>query len=273
MPNFPNYDMLYYSLSTWKKYYLSYRRQAEIKYLYEFSSGLGLSPFAGFHSTYSSMYYNNDTAIETLSKTYNYYNIGGEFIFRPRRNNGGNSSFNARLQSLPSVISIRYNHNFFSEDLSTSYSVASFLLSERMFVGRHFALDVRVRGGKIFGSTISSLYFTPNQSYGLVSNPYGMNLLEFGRYFYRKEYVQAFVQLNLGGLLADNISFLKKYRINEFVYGKALYGEYKPYYEVGIGLDNLFSCLGVEFIRSFTNEKELGNGFWGVRLRLRQVGL
>ncbi len=272
MPNFPNYDMIYYSLSPWREYYLTYRRKASVKYLYEFPIGLGFSPFAGFESIYSNLYYSEKHIEETLSKTYNYMNAGMEISFRPQRRQKGKTSLNARLPYHPSTASVKYVHNFLYENLNNSYGVASLLLSERVFVGKRLALDFQLKGGKIFGSTTRSLYFTPSQSYGVVSNPYGMNLLDFGKYFYRKQYIQAFLQLNLGGLLADNIPFLRKSRINEFIYGKALYGDYAPYYEIGAGVDNIFSCLGVEIIRSFCNEADMGSGFWGVRLRLKQIG-
>jgi hypothetical protein len=131
------------------------------------------------------------------------------------------------------------------------------------------ALDMRISGGKIFGNTSHYFYFTPTQSYGLFSSYYGMNLLNGNAYYHRKEYAQIFAQFNFGGLFCDLITIFKKWRMNEFVYGKALYGEMAPYYEVGIGIDNIFSSFGFEFIRSFGLNGEMNNGLWGVRIRVR----
>lgn len=270
MPNLAGYDAVYYSFSPWNSYYLSYSRKLSLVYLKEFRIGLGFSPFVGIHNIYSDMYYDGKECYETLSKDYNYLNAGVEVFFRPQRRKKGYSSLNSRFNSLATEVSAKYIHNFLMQEWENSYSVASFLASERIFVGRNAAVDVRLHGGKIFGSTVRSLYFSPLQSYGYIANPYGMNLLDFSSSFYRKEYLQCFLQINFGGLLMDNISFLKPFRMNEFIYGKALYGERKPYYEVGVGLDNIFSAFGVEVIRSFNLEDGLENGFWGVRIRVRQ---
>ena len=269
MPNTANYDVLYYSFAPWRNYYLSYNRKISMTYLYEHRSGLGFSRTVGFRSLYSNIYHDGETSFETLDKDCEYLNAGVEIFFRPTRKHKSKRSLNSRLNNLPTNLSANYTHNFLLNDFKKSYSTISFTIAERIFIGKRFATDIMVKGGKIMGSTNQGLYFTPMQSFGIISDAYGFNLLAFDKRFYRKEYLQCFLQINTGGFFSDMLPFLKQYRMNEFVYGKALYGEYKPYYELGLGVDNILSCLGVEVIRSFSMEEDSHGGFWGCRLRLR----
>ena len=269
MPNTANYDVLYYSFAPWRNYYLSYNRKISMTYLYELRSGLGFSPAVGLRNLYSNVYYDGETSFETLDKDYSYLNAGMEIFFRPSRKRKNKKSLNSRLNELPTNLSANYTHNFLLNDYRKSYGTVSFTISERLFIGKRMATDIMLKGGKIIGNTNQGLYFTPMQSFGIISDTYGFNLLAFDKRFYRKEYIQCFLQINSGGFFSDMIPFLKQYRMNEFVYGKALYGEYKPYYELGLGVDNILSCLGVEVIRSFSMEEDSHGGFWGCRLRLR----
>lgn len=269
MPNTANYDMFYYSFAPWRNYYLSYERILSMTYLYELHSGLGFSSVVGLFDLYSNVYYNEKTSSETLEQDYKYLNTGLEIFFCPSRKQKNRKRLNFRLNELPTKLSIAYNHNFLIDDYKETYAAVSFTMSERVFVGKRMAMDLMLKGGKIIGNTVQALYFTPMQSFGIVSDAYGFNLLAFDGRFYRKEYLQCFLQINSGGFFSDMMPFLKQFRMNEFVYGKALYGEYKPYYEVGLGIDNILSCLGVEVIRSFSTEEKSDKGFWGCRLRLK----
>lgn len=268
MPNLGNYDALYYFLDKNTSYYLAYKREAGIKYLYEFPVGVGISPFAEFNDLYSQMYYSYGESNETLDKPYRYASLGLEAYFKPNRKKTGNTSLNSRLTRLETELSVNLSHNLLLNN-SDSYSKVGFIASERLFLGKRMALDMRISGGKIFGNTSHYFYFTPTQSYGLFSSYYGMNLLNGSNYFYRKEYIQLFAQLNFGGLFCDVIPIFKKWRMNEFIYGKALYGECSPYYEVGFGIDNIFSSFGFELIRSFGLDGDMSKGMWGIRIRVK----
>ncbi|HIW88011.1 MAG TPA: hypothetical protein IAC47_07060 [Candidatus Onthomorpha intestinigallinarum] len=269
MPNMYEYDKIQYSISPWRNYYLSYAQEAKIEYKHEILKGFVFIPFFSYNRLNSVKYYESDTPIETLKVKQDYFDMGLSLDFCPSRQNAMSiSKIDTRLNELPTRICINYKYRKLSAD-NSHHHLASFILQERIFFFNSIALDLQTIGGKIFGSTIEQLYFTPAQSYGLISNIYGLNLSDFQNYFYRKEYLQTFLQINLCGLLTDKIKFLRQFRMNEFVYIKSLYGQYKPYHEIGVGLDNIFYVMGIEIIRSIKTEKPSDNGFWGIRLRVK----
>ncbi len=268
MPNLANYDALYYSIGKNTNYSLEYRRSGGLKYLYEFPNAIGISPFANISELYSKKHYSYGEVSELLSSPYRYASAGMELYFKPERKKAKKNSLNARLQPLTSELSLNFTHNIFLNS-SEEYSKLSFLACERLFIGKRIAIDMRLNGGKIFGNTPHYFYFTPSQSLGLFSSQYALNLLSEQAYFYQKEYLQGFLQLNLGGAICDMLPLFKQWRMNEFVYAKALFGEYAPYYEVGFGLDNIFSCFGLEVIRSFGGNGLTEENMWGVRIRVK----
>lgn len=250
MPYFSDYDKIQYSLSRWTNYSIVYQRKATIKYFYEFPNAISLSPALHYRNYYSRLHYNDKEITQLIHTPLEYLIAEANITYQPGRKDTRKTT----------KISLTYAYNFPLNNLERKYEELRLVAQRRFLLANNFSLDLRLSGGKIFGTTNPYLLLTPTMTNSLVSSVYGFNLLQYGRTTYHKQYLQTFAQFNLA---------LKPSKITAFIYHKSLYGQYMPYHEVGIGLDNLFNTLGVEIIRSFSFEKETYPGMWGVRVRIK----
>lgn len=250
MPYLSDYDKIQYSLSRWTNYSIVYQRKATIKYFYEFPNAISLSPALHYRNYYSRLHYNDKEITQLIHTPLEYLIAEANITYQPGRKDTRKTT----------KISLTYAYNFPLNNLERKYEELRLVAQRRFLLANNFSLDLRLSGGKIFGTTNPYLLLTPTMTNSLVSSAYGFNLLQYGRTTYHKQYLQTFAQFNLA---------LKPSKITAFIYHKSLYGQYMPYHEVGIGLDNLFNTLGVEIIRSFSFEKETYPGMWGVRVRIK----
>lgn len=250
MPYLSDYDKIQYSLSRWTNYSIVYQRKATIKYFYEFPNAISLSPALHYRNYYSRLHYNDKEITQLIHTPLEYLIAEANITYQPGRKDTRKTT----------KISLTYAYNFPLNNLERKYEELRLVAQRRFLLANNFSLDLRLSGGKIFGTTNPYLLLTPTMTNSLVSSVYGFNLLQYGRTTYHKQYLQTFAQFNLA---------LKPSKITAFIYHKSLYGQYMPYHEVGIGLDNLFNTLGVEIIRSFSFEKETYPGMWGVRVRIK----
>lgn len=271
MPYLSDYDKLQYSISKWENFILASQRKATLKFFYEFPTAISISPALHYKNYYSRLHYVDNEITELIHNDIEYIISEVNISFQPQRKKARSvsSNFNARFNSLPTKISLTYRHNTPLNAIERQYDELSLLAQERIFIGNILAIDLRVNAGKIFGSTNPYLYLTPTMTNSLVSSTYGFNLLHYGRTIYHKQLLQTFAQINFCGIIFDKLPSMKQYRMNEFIYHKSLYGQYLPYHEIGIGVDNIFGTLGVELIRSFSFEEETYPGMWGIRVRLK----
>jgi hypothetical protein len=250
MPYLSDYDKIQYSLSRWTNYSIVYQRKATIKYFYEFPNAISLSPALHYRNYYSRLHYNDKEITQLIHTPLEYLIAEANITYQPGRKDTRKTT----------KISLTYAYNFPLNNLERKYEELRLVAQRRFLLANNFSLDLRLSGGKIFGTTNPYLLLTPTMTNSLVSSVYGFNLLQYGRTTYHKQYLQTFAQFNLA---------LKPSKITAFIYHKSLYGQYMPYHEVGIGLDNLFNTLGIEIIRSFSFEKETYPGMWGVRVRIK----
>ncbi len=271
MPYLADYDKIQYSLSSWNNFILASQRTATLKFFYEFPTAISFTPALHYRNYYSRLHYIDKEITESIHNDIEYLIGEVNITYQPERKKAKKvpANFSGRFNSLPAKVSLTYSYNLPLRNIDRKYSEIKIIGQNRFFIQDFIALDLRVIAGKILGSTNPYLYLTPTMTNGLVSSIYGFNLLHYGPNIYHKQYVQTFTQINFCGIISDKISSLKQYRMNEFIYHKALFGQYMPYHEVGFGVDNIFGTFGVELIRSFSFEKETYPGAWGIRVRLK----
>jgi hypothetical protein len=250
MPYLADYDKIQYSLSSWNNFILASQRTATLKFFYEFPTAISFTPALHYRNYYSRLHYNDKEITQLIHTPLKYLIAEANITYQPGRKDTRKTT----------KISLTYAYNFPLNNLERKYEELRLVAQRRFLLANNFSLDLRLSGGKIFGTTNPYLLLTPTMTNSLVSSVYGFNLLQYGRTTYHKQYLQTFAQFNLA---------LKPSKITAFIYHKSLYGQYMPYHEVGIGLDNLFNTLGVEIIRSFSFEKETYPGMWGVRVRIK----
>lgn len=263
MPYLADYDKIQYSLSTWTNFSLAFQKKATLKYFHEFPNAISITPALHYRNYYSRLHYKDKEIIQLIQSPIQYIIAEGNLAWQPERKKARKTpeTFQGKLYSLPTKISLTYSYNIPLANVERKYQEIHLTSQRRIFLTKNIALDLRLTGGKIFGSANPYLLLTPNMTNSLVSSIYGFNLLQYGRTTYHKQYLQTFAQLNLA---------LKQTKTTLFLYHKSLTGQYLPYHEIGIGLDNIFNCLGVEIIRSLSFEKETFPGMWGIRVRLKE---
>lgn len=269
MPSYPNYDVAFFSLGDWDRFYFASKQEANFSFLQEFPSTFAFRPFATYQKINDFWLYDNETKYELISKPIKNYSFGTELSFSPyRKEKFAFNILNSRFYSFYNKVSLTYSYNIIDNEeyKNEEYQKIELDAAYRLMF-KPMCFDSKVTVGKIFGNTSSYLYFTPNYRTSTVSNNFGFNLYGYSsnRYEY---YIQTFNQLNLGGVLLDNISFFKSFRPNEFINLKCLFTKYDPYYEVGAGIDHIFGCLGFEVMRRISNSNPYDMPLWGFKVRL-----
>ena len=263
MPYLADYDKIQYSLSTWTNFSLAFQKKATLKYFHEFPNAISITPALHYRNYYSRLHYKDKEITQLIHTPIQYIIAEGNLAWQPERKKARKTpiTFQGKLYSLPTKISLTYSYNIPLNNVERKYQEIHITSQRRIYITNNIALDLKLTGGKIFGSTNPYLLLTPNMTNSLVSSIFGFNLLQYGRTTYHKQYLQTFAQLNFS---------LKQIKPTLFIYHKSLTGQYLPYHEIGIGLDNIFNCLGVEIIRSLSFEKETFPGMWGIRVRLKE---
>ncbi len=269
IPSYSNYDIAYFSLGDWDRFYFGRKESVVLSFLQDFKSGISLRPFVSYEKTDSYLLYDKGNITQLLSpfKYLENYAGGLNLSFSPLKDKTSILNIlNSRFYYFPTTLSLTYTYNYQKYQGANHYHYA-YLSAQHRFYFRPMALDIKVIGGKIFGESYDYTYFSPNYRVGDVSNMFGFNLYSDVEMRF-KEYVQTFLQFNLGGVLLDNIKFIKQFKPNEFINFKALFTkEYQPYMEVSVGIDHILTFLGVEIVRRIASENPMKMPQWGVKLR------
>ncbi|MBR1769166.1 MAG: hypothetical protein IJ748_01765 [Bacteroidales bacterium] len=269
IPSYENYDVAYFSFGEWDRFYFGKKREVTLSFLQDFKTGISVRPFVKYENIYSYMLYEDAEITHLLSHSEDLENYAGgvTLSFSPVKYKMNDMNiFNSRYYYFPTSAYITYKYNYQKYSGERKYNYLS-VSAQHRFYFRPLALDLKISGGKIFGESYDYTYFSPNYRVSDVSNLFGFNLYS-DREMRFKEYIQTFTQLNLGGLILDNIKFFKNFRPNEFINLKALFtADNNPYFEVGAGVDHILSFLGVEFVKRISSSNPMGMPKWGFKLR------
>ncbi len=269
IPSYPNYDIAYFSLGDWDRFYMGRKETVVLSFLQDFTSNTSISPFVSYEKIHSYLLYDKGNITQMLSPFENLENYAGgmSFSFSPAKDKVLLLNIlNSRFYYFPTTLNLTYTYNYQKYQGENYYHYAT-LSAQHRFYFRPMALDVKVIGGKIFGESYDYTYFSPNYRVGDVSNIFGFNLYSDVEMRF-KEYVQTFLQFNFGGVVLDNIKFIKQFKPNEFINFKALFTEnYQPYMEVGVGIDHILTFLGVELVRRIASKNPMNMPEWGIKLR------
>ncbi len=269
MPSSPNYDVAYFSFGDWDRFYFAKKKQLTVSFLKEFSSYFAIRPYVYWQKIDSYMLYDNGYTVEQLDPAYDYINKAGGITlsYTPKSQKGeALNILNSRFYSLPTQIMVDYSYNRREYKSTHDYSRLEASVQHR-FQFLPMCLDLKLTGGAILGNSGRFMRFTPNYRVSSVSNIFGFNLYSPNELSF-SSYLQTFTQLNFGGLLLDNIKYLKQFRPNEFINFKALFTEYEDIYcEVGVGIDHILGFLGFEFVKRLSQDNPYGMPEWAIKIR------
>ncbi len=156
-----------------------------------------------------------------------------------------------------------------------NYYFADFSVQKRFWFSDRGHLNGIVKAGKLWGQAPFPLLILPNanQTYTIQPESYSMmNTLEF----INDKYVSLDLAYHLDGWLFNRIGFLRKLKLREVLSFKGLMGNLSPgnnpdynrtlflfpensytmgndpYMEVGVGIENIFKVLRVDYVRRLT---------------------
>lgn len=269
IPSYSNYDIAYFSLGNWDRFYMGRKESVVLSFLQDFNYGISLRSFVSYEKTDSYLLYDKGNITQLLSPFENLENYTGgmSFSFSSTKDKVSLLNvLNSRFYYFPTTLSLTYTYNY-QKYQGENYYHYTYLSAQHRFYFRPMALDVKVIGGKIFGESHDYTYFSPNYRVGDVSNMFGFNLYSDVEMRF-KEYIQTFIQFNFGGVVLDNIKFIKQFKPNEFINFKALFTEnHQPYMEAGIGIDHILTFLGVELVKRIASENPMNMPEWAIKLR------
>ncbi|MDR1848258.1 MAG: hypothetical protein LBR17_09140 [Bacteroidales bacterium] len=180
------------------------------------------------------------------------------------RNNASEQVIISRFPLINNSISLSCGGEFFVWDADVSNRWRASLNGKyRLPINdlRFGCLDFQVEGGYISKDVSRGGLFYPSSQIGYLSRSYAFLVMPYSQ-FANTRFAFVAMAFNSGGLLLNNIKFFRKFHGNEFLTCKAYFADYKPYYEISAGLDNILDLLGFEIAYSSLNQ-------WGAFLRLR----
>ncbi len=149
--------------------------------------------------------------------------------------------------------------------------------------------DYKVEGGKIWGTVPYPLLrlHEGNETYAF--DPYAFNMMNFYE-FASDEYLSLYVEHHFEGFFLNKVPLLRKLKWREIVYGKGLIGQLsaannnqimdfpvtltdvrKPYYEAGIGIENIFKILRLDAIWRLSYLDKPNVPKFGIRAKIQII--
>ena len=154
--------------------------------------------------------------------------------------------------------------NLFRGDYSYQKITAQYYHRWQMPVVGHS--NITIRAGYIFGDAPYPVAYLPSSNIGFIRDDYSFQLtLPFE--FVSDKFLQVWYEQYFDGLLFNRIPYIKRFHLREFVMCKMMWGGYSarnsalmllpqgmsapstvPYVELGIGVENIFKVIQLNFL-------------------------
>ncbi len=176
--------------------------------------------------------------------------------------------------SLYPIIEIQYTRGI-PDFLKSDYNYHKLTVGLRHFITYGFfgKTNYYVEAGKLFGNVPFPLLKLHEGSSGLAYDMYAFNLMNYYE-FASNKYISFFAEHHFNGLILNKIPLLRKLELREVVYAKGVWGSLKgstpgimqfpdymsdvkkPYLEIGLGIENIFNFLSINYFRRLTHIKK-----------------
>ncbi len=185
------------------------------------------------------------------------------------------------------VFTVNYTYGFEFISSQFSYHKIGLSLSQSIKLPPKSRLYYHISTGKVFGTAPYLLLYVPRGNEFYVSSKYSFNTMTPYE-FVADRYVSLQTRLTLGGLLLDEIPLLQRLKWRERFTFNSFWGDMtttnlkyneqsnvlttgnNPFAEAGIGIENIFHVLSIEYIRRLNhlqnNYAQKGGWYAGVTL-------
>ena len=178
--------------------------------------------------------------------------------------------------SLYPIIELSYTYgipNFLGSDYSYHKLTAG--LKHFMTFGFFGKTNYYIEVGKIFGTVPYPLLKLHEGNSGIAYDMRSFNLMNYYE-FASDEYISFFGEHHFNGLILNKIPLLRKLKFREVIYAKGVWGSLKdenreilqfpetlsdvkrPYIEIGLGVENIFNFLSINYFRRVTHIHKTG---------------
>jgi len=175
-----------------------------------------------------------------------------------------------RLESFSPVISINYTHGFELSRTHFDYDKINVGIDQQLRLPPKSIFFYSLNIGQVFGTIPYILLNIPAGNEYMVSSRYLFNTMSPYE-FAADRYIDLHTRLSLGGILFDHIPLIKKLGWRERLSYNMYYGDMtsdnqiynknahfnlignQPFIEAGVGIENIFHILFVEYYKRFTH--------------------
>lgn len=146
---------------------------------------------------------------------------------------------------------------------------------------------INLRAGYIFGDAPYPVAYLPSSNIGFLRDNYSFQLTRPFE-FVMDKYLQVWYEHYFDGLLFNRIPYIKRFHLREFIMCKMLWGGYsahnaalillpagmttpsaKPYVELGVGVENIFKVIQLNFIWRATYRDVPGAQSFGFKIGIK----
>ncbi len=290
---YSNKDNFFLALKRQKDNKATYLRQTELRYLQERKSGFSFQLAA--RNEIQEVATPRISFVDGYGNSYkDYMQTNFEVKLRYAPNEQFYQSRNSRYPLSHEVSAFTLSHTFAFKDFLGSrynYNHTEFGFQKRFWFSVFGHLDAIIKAGKVWDKVPYPLLIIPNAnlSYTIQSESYSlMNAMEF----INDQYVSWDLTYNAEGVLFNRIPLIKYLKLREVITFKGLYGNLSkknnplyhkdlflfpqgsmamgktPYMELGVGIDNIFTVLRLDYVWRLTYRDTPHVNKSGLRLSL-----
>ena len=298
---YTNKDNMFLALKRQKDTRATYLRKAEATYYREHYNGWAYGAVLRNKKEYSTGYaaFDRYNADGTLTPVDNYRMSEVEFRFRFAPNEKFYQTRNYRYPITLDAPVFTLNHTMaFKNFLGSTYDYqkTEFGIQKRFWFSAFGYVDILAKAGKVWTKAPYPLLILPNANLSYLIQPESytnMNALEF----INDEYVSWDITYFMNGALLNRIPLIKKLQWREVFSFRGLYGhltdknnpllsttdkeglyafpagsytmDKTPYMEVGVGIENIFKFLRLDYVWRLTYKDHPGIQTRGLRFMMK----
>lgn len=291
---FTNPDNVFLSLKRMENHLMTYKREAELKYILELRNGFSVEASMGMEKQYATRWLSFETMDGAMRHAYRKNSMKVTLRYAP-----GEEFYQSATMRLPInldnpvfMISQEYGpKRLFGNDFTINKTEVS--VQKRFWFSAFGYTDIILKGCKIWSKVYypSLAWANANLSYVIQPESFDlMNPMEFAA----DQYLSWDMTYWGNGILFNRIPFLKKLKMREVVAFRGYYGSLTdkndpvknpellrfpadadvsrlgstPYMEAAVGLDNILTFLRVDYVWRLTYRNNPGISKSGVRIAL-----